>query len=358
MHINTAKKAMAIDTAKKAMGTQHMSSPKDTQMQSHVAEGLRFPFCRTVICSVGISLLLLALSIFPTQRQIQASQTKADGDASNIAKPQQTSQVLLALNQTSESSNQGGKALLVNLALRRAFDDIISEHSNNAVRLTQAIFQLAQQLDLVPNARNKLQALFQRYFDYRKQLTKALASLRDVDETRDLSSVLHLQRLQTRLQAQLFSPEEVDAFFSKENDYNQQALARMQIRIDASLNLQQKQTAIKAQISQLPPNQRNPLMASLKVQNIVSALQPDRDLSQEFDYSTEALRRIEELKQHRQHWQTKVTKARELAGKIAALEANSAQKLSLQQKFDDYLAQAFNANERKRLKVFLNNPNL
>ncbi|MBB1322595.1 lipase chaperone family protein [Shewanella sp. SR43-8] len=251
-----------------------------------------------------------------------------------------------------------GQPLRLSQALRWDFDDIILQHQDKATALENLLSTLASKLDLSDAAHAKLAALFQRYRDYKI----AIASLKDaspaIDGDIDLTMTFDFIEQAHLLQQRYFSALEIDAFFAKDNKYDQQAFERLKIRQDSSLTREQKAELLAHQISQLDEEERRAITPTLMANDISAYLEgtsPHSDLITGInaDMSQEVLERVQATQKTNLDWQNKVTLYQNYQQQIAHLPDTEQQQALAQ-----YQQQQFTPNEQKRLTVFVNHPEL
>lgn len=254
--------------------------------------------------------------------------------------------------------NTLGQPLRLSQALRWDFDDIILQHQDKTTSLENLLSTLASTLDLSAAAHAKLAALFQRYRDYKI----AIASLKDaspaIDGDIDLTMTFDFIEQAHLLQQRYFSALEIDAFFAKDNKYDQQAFERLKIRQDSSLTREQKAALLAHQISQLDEEERRAITPTLIANDISAYLEgtsPHSDLITGInaDMSQEVLERVQATQKTNLDWQNKVTLYQNYQQQIAHLPDTEQQQALAQ-----YQQQQFTPNEQKRLTVFVNHPEL
>ncbi|WP_394388174.1 lipase secretion chaperone [Shewanella woodyi] len=251
------------------------------------------------------------------------------------------------------SQNTGQSELELSEELRWKFDELILTHQETGQAITLLLSQLSTQLDLTPEAHIYLLDLFSRYRDYKialveiKQTGPNMFSELNIDDTMSFMERAH------QSQFDYFTQVEIDAFFSHENRYDNQAIERMAILQDSSLSTQQKQMLITHQISQMDEEEREVYEPTLQVFNIVDNLDGSSDQLNEF--TPQVMERIEQLKENEQAWKLKVKG-------FQSFEIKSRDELTSQQEIDEalshYQGKYFTPNEIKRLKVYIDNPEL
>ncbi|ABE54385.1 hypothetical protein Sden_1097 [Shewanella denitrificans OS217] len=265
-----------------------------------------------------------------------------------------------------EHEAKNNKDLNLNLSLRWHFDDIIltlqsqASDKNSAQALLQ---QLADNLSLSPQGRAQLMTLFDRYRAYAMALARIKPSNLSMDYV-DINAATALLSQAHELQLQYFNEAEIAAFFEQDNNYDRQALARVEIRQDSSLSDIQKQQLLAHHISQLPPQAFDAIAPSLDAAVIASVLDKDPESAPQINaehsaqmalWSPEVQQRVASSREQNQAWRTKVEAYSAFSRQLSA---EKYQQKELQQLTENYLAQHFSANEIKRLRVFIAHPEL
>jgi lipase chaperone LimK len=299
----------------------------------------------------------------------------------------------------------GDSALVLTLGLRGQFDDIIfalqadPAWSSSLVSDPSLVFQdvltqtllegLALGLDLSSAGYSQLQSLFKRYIDF----SLALGTLKDSGqhlllpsntkaeeinfEYIDLPSAQNLFENVYNLQQANFSREEISAFFGPDNTYDSHVLARLAIRQDDGLSPELKRQLIAEQISQLDEPERLILQPSLDAALIMETLtttasnNPEYNSSNNQEYNSSAVhwdenvqQRLASTQKNNSVWRDKVANylsfASTLAAKVSNADGGDENSIATEQarSLQDYLTQHFDGNEQKRLRVFLEHPEL
>jgi lipase chaperone LimK len=265
-----------------------------------------------------------------------------------------------------EHESKNNKDLRLNLSLRWHFDDIIltlQSQASDKNSTSELLQQLADNLSLSTQGRASLKALFDNYRAYAMALADIKPSNLSMDYV-DITAATALLTQAHELQWQYFNEAEIAAFFKQDNNYDKQALERVEIRQDSSLSDSQKQQLLAHHISQLPPQALNAIAPSLEATVIASMLdtevKPSAQINAEHSaqvalLSPEVQQRVTSTRQQNQAWRTKVEN---YAAFSLQLSAEKHQHKELQQLTEHYLAQHFSANEIKRLRVFIAHPEL
>jgi lipase chaperone LimK len=237
--------------------------------------------------------------------------------------------------------------------LRALLDFYIAYYEEGEQRMWQEFNQYCRTLDYCAG----LMELFKRYLMYKKQL-------QSVD-----GEYLHLaSEFENRLDQlallrnKLFSLSEINVLFNNEETWDRHAIDRLRINQDTSLNRLQKAQLVTQQLKQLPEHMQQavlPTQALRKVHQIINSTTFNssneyNQLSAEF--GDEAAQRLIAVNQSQNSW----------LNKIRLFQQQSS---DLEQQFDpssfDYSRaitklkqQMFDANDQKRLQVYLVNPHL
>lgn len=314
---------------------------------------------KTIAAFAAISLLVILVLTASKKTTLQAVSPQPDNSMAAISDKMQQqikSPALIEPISSEINSDRPLKAeLFIDLSLRYKFDDIIHQHREQESPLKPQLLALGIRLNLNEPAINTLNDLFYRYQHYLSDMFAMKEQAPDTSAFVDISdSQLFLQQVYN-LQYQYFSELEITAFFDKEKRYDQQVLARMAIRQDSSLSKAQRQALIKYQISQLNPNELAALQPTMMAKKINTYLVSNRlsDVAADINLSADIVHKINLTKKSNQLWQQKV-----LAYQQKYTDSNNLGQEALSAALDSYQLQHFTENERKRLKVFLQHPEL
>lgn len=246
-----------------------------------------------------------------------------------------------------------GWSLTIDFALRNHFDDIIHEHRLTQSDFTDLLAALAIEMSLSQDANNQLVDLFERYQQYLLAIDEVKKEAPAIQGVVDIAEAQRWFEDVYALQYQYFNEEEIAAFFSKEKNYDQQALARLAIRQDSSLNQVQKQALLNHQASQLEPEEFAVIQPTFAANSIVKILTDNVDAATTLnELNLAQLARVEQTKKENADWKLKVKNYQNKASEFQALGDDYAEALS------QYQNDNFSPNEMKRLQVFINNPEL
>ncbi|WP_028862979.1 lipase secretion chaperone [Psychromonas aquimarina] len=241
--------------------------------------------------------------------------------------------------------------LTVDLKLRRQFDHLIFQHQEKGLSLELLLAALGAELNLNQQAADNLIELFFRYQNYLKTVFFIKKDAPQRDDFIDIAeSKLFLQQIYN-LQFQYFSAAEIEAFFSAEIRYLDQALARLEIRQDPSLTDKHKKQLIEYQISQLSAQESSALQPTINAEKVLSQLiSANEDIHQ---FNPEIQGRIEQTRKSSRQWLQKVNAYQKVISENHNLTEQERRDILL-----SYRQDHFTANEIKRLQVFLKYPQL
>jgi lipase chaperone LimK len=332
----------------------------------------RLPLFIIASLLLGLLWLIFIFSKAPSSRDARPlGQISLKGENSQVSHPQQAQGDLRAIPieltaKALEHEAKNNKDLSLNLSLRWQFDDIIltlQSQASDKNSASELLLQLADSLSLSTLGRASLKALFDSYRAYAIALADIKPSNLSMDYV-DIAAATSLLTQAHELQLKYFSDAEIAAFFEQDNNYDRQALERVEIRQDSSLSASQKQQLLTHHYSQLSPQALNAIAPSLEAAVIASVLdtevKPSAQTNAEHStqmalLSPEIQQRVASSRELNQAWRTKVEDFTAFSRQLAA---GKHQQKELQQFTEHYLAQHFNTNEIKRLRVFIAHPEL
>jgi lipase chaperone LimK len=203
----------------------------------------------------------------------------------------------------------------------------------------------------------ELTEIFQRYVMYKTQLQNL-----DAEQLNLASEFANRLDKLSLLRNELFSEHEIGLLFEKEEAWDRHAIERLRINQDASLSRQQKTQLIQQQLEQLPQHMKaavEPTQELRKINQIVT--NTDLNSSDEYnqlaaEFGDDAAQRLVTVNQAQNTWLNKVQVFQQRSGDL---------KQQFNQETADYnravtqlKQQMFEANEQKRLQVYLANPKL
>ncbi len=229
--------------------------------------------------------------------------------------------------------------------------------------IAQVKHELRQSLQLKPAALAQALALFDSYLAYKRALLQAPTPAPNGHHNQSKLMQASLAFLQAS-RAQFFSNEEILALFSEQQLRDQDALQRMQVFEDASLNSSQKQAAYQALDQALPAALRVEKNAPVYIQQIeqqvaqMRANGKDEQAIYEFralNFSADAAARLNELEREERLWQQRIATYQNQAQQIIK-QARDAPVIPLSQEQIQHLAklrqQSFSADEMPRLAAY------
>ena len=242
--------------------------------------------------------------------------------------------------------------LLVSEDIRRIFDYFLAAVGEEPLKASVERLQGYIARQLAEPARQQALALLEQYLLYKREL---VLLERDLPQMASLDALRQRELAVQALRARLFDNTTRQAFFAREEAYNQFNLQRLAIVHDPRLDDAAKATAVDQLRNSLPaemqdavlPQLQNELRqqtAQLKAAGASAA--QIRQLRQQL-VGSEATQRLEALDQKRQHWARRIA---QYQSEKAAIEANSG--LSQQEKSHaiERLIEA-NFDERERLRL-------
>ncbi len=244
--------------------------------------------------------------------------------------------------------------LIISEDIRRIFDYFLAAVGEEPLRNSVDRLQGYIASQLQEPARQQALGLLEQYLAYKREL---VLLERDLPQIADLQAMRQRESAVRALRARIFDGETQQAFFAREQAYNQFTLERLAILHDARLDDAAKAAAVDQLRNSLPPEMHDSVLPQLQndLRQQTAKLQAEganaaqiRQLRQQL-VGAEATQRLEALDQKRQTWNQRVS--RYLTEK-AGIEAN--QGLDASDKADAIaqLAEAgFSEQERLRLEA-------
>ena len=244
--------------------------------------------------------------------------------------------------------------LIVSEDIRHIFDYFLASIGEES--LSDSIERLQGYIanQLQEPARRQALSLLERYLDYKREL---ILLERDLPQLADLQAMRQREAAVQSLRARIFASETQQAFFAREQAYNQFTLDRLAILHDARLSDDERAAAVdqlrnnlapELQDSVLPQLQNDLRQQTAKLQAEGASAGQIRQLRQQL-VGAEATQRLEELDQRRQTWNQRIS--RYLVEK-SRIEANKGLGESDKALAISQLAEAeFDEQERLRLSA-------
>ena len=279
----------------------------------------------------------------------------ARGDAATLVNTAETS--LTAATQAASIEHYSLTAETLSL-----FDSIISESQSKASpTLINTLAQHLRSAGYSERIIEWLTDLFARYIAYKSQLGAVKTA-----DTEQLFSADHMLDTLTAVEAlrtEYFTAEEIVALFAMGDEYDQMALARLRIQQDTDLTALQKQQLLAENIAQLPQQFRDSFAPSLAIRKLQNIKRESQALAAEHrfallsaEYGDAAAQRIAHALDAEILWRNRVERYRATVEQLRA--DNALTKAQIMEKIAHLKASSFSDNERRRLDVFLRNPQL
>ncbi|MGE8498242.1 MAG: lipase secretion chaperone [Pseudomonas sp.] len=201
--------------------------------------------------------------------------------------------------------------LVISEDIRRIFDYFLAAIGEEPLRTSVARLQTYITSQLPLPARDQALALLDSYLDYKRELVQFE---RDMPQMANLDAMRQREAGVQALRARLFSSEVHQAFFAREEAYNQFTLQRLAIQHDASLDDSAKATAVDRLRDSLPPEMQDAVLPQLQndLRQQTARLRAEganpaqiRQLRQQL-VGAEATQRLETLDQQRQSWNRRI----------------------------------------------------
>jgi lipase chaperone LimK len=237
--------------------------------------------------------------------------------------------------------------------LRALLDFYIGYYEEGEQKMWQQFNQYCHPLTYC----SELTELFIRYLDYKTQLqnldTERLDLASDFEDRLDNLDMLR---------SELFSSLEISLLFNNEEIWDRHAIDRLRINQNASLSKLQKAQQVNQQLEQLPAHMKQavvPTQQLRKINEIVSST--SLNSSDEYnqlaaEFGDEAAQRLVAVNQSQNTWFNKIQLFQQRSGDLKHQIDQSPTDYS--QAITQLKQQMFEANEQKRLQVYLANPKL
>ena len=242
--------------------------------------------------------------------------------------------------------------LLISEDIRRIFDYFLAAVGEESLRASVARLRAYIAAQLPANAREQALSLLNQYLEYKREL---VLLERDLPQMANLDALRQREAAVQALRARLFDSQTQQAFFGREQAYNQFTLQRLAIVNDAQLDVTAKAVAIDQLRNSLPADMQDAVLPQLQndLREQTAALQaaganPEqiRQLRQQL-VGAEATQRLEVLDQQRQTWKKRIAQYRQ---DKAAIENNPGLSASDKRAAINQLALE-NFDERERLRL-------
>jgi lipase chaperone LimK len=237
--------------------------------------------------------------------------------------------------------------------LRALLDFYVAYYEEGEQKMWQEFNQYCHPLTYC----SELTELFERYLEYKTQLqnldTERLDLASDFEDRLDELDILR---------SELFSLLEISLLFDNEEVWDRHAIERLRINQNASLSKLQKAQQVKQQLEQLPDDMKRavaPTQQLRKINQIVSstALNSSHEYNQlAAEFGDDAAQRLVAVNQSQNTWLNKIQLFQQRNGDLKHQFGQNPTDYS--QAITQLKQQMFEANEQKRLQVYLANPKL
>jgi lipase chaperone LimK len=214
--------------------------------------------------------------------------------------------------------------LLISEDIRRIFDYFLAAVGEEPLRASVERLRAYIAAQLPANAREQALALLNQYLDYKREL---VLLERDLPQMANLDALRQREAAVQALRARIFDSPTQQAFFAREEAYNQFTLQRLSILHDSQLDDAGKAAAVDQLRNSLPAEMQDAVLPQLQnelrqqtAQLQASGAKPEqiRQLRQQL-VGAEATQRLEVLDQQRQTWKKRIA---QYSTNKAAIENN------------------------------------
>lgn len=205
--------------------------------------------------------------------------------------------------------------LLISEDIRRIFDYFLAAVGEEPLRASVARLRAYIAAQLPVNAREQALALLNQYLDYKREL---VLLERDLPQMANLDSLRQREAAVQALRARIFDSETHQAFFAREEAYNQFTLQRLAILHSSQLDDAGKAAAVDQLRNSLPAEMQDAVLPQLQnelrqqtAQLQAAGAKPEqiRQLRQQL-VGAQATQRLEVLDQQRQTWKKRIAQYR------------------------------------------------
>lgn len=242
--------------------------------------------------------------------------------------------------------------LLISEDIRRIFDYFLAAAGEEPLRASVERLRAYIAAELPANAREQALALLNQYLDYKREL---VLLERDLPQMANLDALRQRETAVQALRARIFDSQTQQAFFAREEAYNQFTLQRLAILHNSQLDDAGKAAAVDQLRNSLPAEMQDTVLPQLQnelrqqtAQLQAAGAKPEhiRQLRQQL-VGAEATQRLEVLDQQRQTWKKRIA---QYSTEKAAIENNTGMSASDKRAAIAQLA-AENFDEREQLRL-------
>ena len=242
--------------------------------------------------------------------------------------------------------------LLISEDIRRIFDYFLAAAGEEPLRPSVERLRAYIAAELPANAREQALVLLNQYLDYKSEL---VLLERDLPQMANLDALRQREAAVQELRARIFDSETQQAFFAREEAYNQFTLQRLAILQNSQLDDAGKAAAVDQLRNSLPAEMQDTVLPQLqnelrqqtaRLQAAGAKPEQIRQLRQQL-VGAEATQRLEVLDQQRQTWKKRIA---QYSTEKAAIENNPGMSASDKRAAIAQLA-AENFDEREQLRL-------
>lgn len=259
-------------------------------------------------------------------------------------------------------SHDGGSELQVSAELRLLFDYYLTATGEKKLPEIRAEIERVLDQKLSANAALQAKNLLGRYIQYKQALVSVEANAQNISAGKTSMATAARQRWSAMQQTRqrFFSEKENQAMFGFDDAYDMDALNRMDVAENASLNPEQKQAQLQALDDALPVElreEKNAPYQVIRLEEQASKLRAngasDADIynMRATATSAEAATRLAEVDREEAIWKARIQQYQEQKNKLnTEMAFHSA--TEKQAALDQVRKQYFNADEQRRLPAY------
>ncbi|MBC3911285.1 lipase secretion chaperone [Undibacterium umbellatum] len=259
-------------------------------------------------------------------------------------------------------SHDGGSELQVSAELRLLFDYYLTATGEKKLPEIRAEIERVLDQKLSANAALQAKNLLGRYIQYKQALVSVEANAQNISAGKTSMATAARQRWSAMQQTRqrFFSEKENQAMFGFDDAYDMDALNRMDVAENASLNPEQKQAQLQALDDALPVElreEKNAPYQVIRLEEQASKLRAngasDADIynMRATATSAEAATRLAEVDREEAIWKARIQQYQEQKNKLNT-EMSFHSATEKQAALDQVRKQYFNADEQRRLPAY------
>jgi len=259
-------------------------------------------------------------------------------------------------------SHDGGSELQVSAELRLLFDYYLTATGEKKLPEIRAEIERVLDQKLSANAALQAKNLLGRYIQYKQALVSVEANAQNISAGKTSMATAARQRWSAMQQTRqrFFSEKENQAMFGFDDAYDMDALNRMDVAENASLNPEQKQAQLQALDDALPVElreEKNAPYQVIRLEEQASKLRAngasDADIynMRATATSAEAATRLAEVDREEAIWKARIQQYQEQKNKLNTEMAFHSE-TEKQAALDQVRKQYFNVDEQRRLPAY------